>query len=174
MFKYDFAYKYLAINNITDDLIIELSIDNMLGKVIYSAKTNYLFQDSNGDWGHACGVGDCESKALTMCFNEINSYISLSNTDTRIVDLPQKITLIYKEKPIILYIANRNTIVTNNGNHMIEPDTDIIAYFSKHYMEYENSGIDKATKSKLLNNNYNFFDNLSKKFMPSNNIQSIK
>ena len=57
MFKYRHDYKYLQLKINMLNIIIELSKDNTFGEMTYSAKTNVMFQDEYGDWGHAVGVG---------------------------------------------------------------------------------------------------------------------
>ncbi|MDD4276148.1 MAG: hypothetical protein PHO33_04130 [Clostridia bacterium] len=171
MFKYSYSYKYFNLKNNVINIVIQLSFDNMLGKGIYAAKTNVLFRDENGDWGHACGVGDTEESALSMCINEIHTYLKSNNKkldNWTEINLPSKITFLNKEQTITLYLLNEDNkqiILTNDVKIFINPGIDVIKYISKNKKSFLNNGIKSVSADFLKKNDIKaIFDNMSIKF----------
>lgn len=164
--KYNYCYKYVKININSIDIIIELSFDNTLGEDMYSAKTNLLFKDENGDYGHACGVGRTEEISLKMCLNEIKQYLNIEDeiNDNIELDIPRKITIIHKNKPIILFVKNENEqqiILTKKGRIYIDSNENILDYITKHIKLFIKNGIDNFSKDFFKENNFEpIFDNL--------------
>jgi len=173
MFKYNFSYKYFKLKYKNLNLIIELSKDNTLGKMIYSAKTNYMFRDKSGDWGHACGVGSNEDEALKMCLGEVREFLEIDN-NSKLADflfntyLPQKVVFLNESNAIVLFAQNVNKnieILTSCGIKEIDLQTDLIDFLTKNIKEYCSIGV-KDTSSKFLTEHHfeNIFDNLTCKY----------
>ena len=123
MFKYRHDYKYIKIDVNNFEIIIELSRDNTLGKMTYSAKTNLMFLDEFDCWGHAVGVGRSEEDALEMCYNEMHNYTNQDfEYQPEIVEIPQKIVYEYKKETIVLNFeecGDKYIILTPNGKKEI-------------------------------------------------------
>ena len=170
MIKYNYCYKYVKININSIDIIIELSFDNTLGEDMYSAKTNLLFKDENGDYGHACGVGRTEEISLKMCLNEIKQYFNLSgdiSEDYTDLDIPKKITIDYNKKPIVLFIKKENNqqiILTNKNKILIDYDENVVEYISKNIKLFVNQSIDNQSGDYFKTMGFeDNFDNMSRK-----------
>jgi hypothetical protein len=169
MLKYCFCYNYIKLN--CNDIVIQLSKDNTCGKLIFSAKTNVLFKDEYGDWGHACGVGNSEEKALEMCLNEIANYIKTDVEQPLSIEtliIPKKFTFIYKDKAIILFIQNCNdnqVILTNNSKIYIDNDVNVIEFINKNKRKFLDKGVTDTSNEFFAKNKFGIiFDNMSKKF----------
>lgn len=168
MFKYRYDYKYLNLKNKSLNIVIELARDNTFGNALYSAKTNFMFKDEYGDWGHAVGVGNNEQEALKMCLQEICKYLNCEISPT-IEDLkmPTKIVFECKKKTIVLNIEqydNYFSILTPKGRKNIIT-TDIVEYISNHPKEFIHDSIDNY--SEQFFKMYNFskpFDAMTKKY----------
>lgn len=123
MIEYDYRYKHLQLIAGAHKMIIELSRDNMFNEISYSAKSNLLFLDNDETWGHAVGVGGNEEDAVKMCLAEIRDYLNYEFTPImQELNIPKKITFIYKRRTIILYIEqldNNFSILTKNGRKNI-------------------------------------------------------
>lgn len=168
MFKYRYDYKYLNLKINSINIVIELSKDNTLGNTSYSAKTNLMFKDEYGDWGHAVGVGNNEQDALKMCLLEICEYLNCEMLPT-IEDLkmPTKIVFEWKKKTIVLNIEqydNYFSILTPKGRKNIITD-DIVEYISNHPKEFIKDSVDNY--SEQLFKMFNFskpFEAMTKKY----------
>lgn len=172
--NYSFSYKYLKIKNGKENFIIECSYDTMLGKKVYAAKTNLLFKDEFGDWGHACGVGKSEEEAVNGCCNEINEYINTNFTYEQIKncqddDLLKKIVIEKHNKPIEIFYKQEN----NNVDCFCKDKTDLktVLYACKMV------GIEDNTKTTLTHITEDekkdvIFDTLTRKY--NNDNVSIK
>jgi len=162
MIEFDYEYKYLKLSCNNTEIIIALSLDNSMKEITYAAKSNLLFKDQEGDWGHACGVGSSENEALQMCLNEICNYINCdlnSCQNLQVLNITKKITLISKNKTFEYLIKenNKNTsILTNDEIISINKDIDIVNYFTTNFKFLKDKGINQISKKKLL----------EKKFLP--------
>lgn len=161
--KYDYAYKYLKVNVGTLTIIIELSISNMLGKLIYSASSNVSFFDDD-TWGRACGVGDTEKEALIMCLNELGLYLS---TDSNFLDyeecvtFPYRITFTYNDKNFVLLFkkcGNRIELMLSCGVVHIE-ETDILKYIEENIQILSNQ-CEINLQSRIKNGFYPTFEDV--------------
>lgn len=171
MLKYNYSYKYVNFKNDDVNIIIQLSFDNIIGKGIYAAKTNILFKDEYGDWGHACGIGDTEEEALSMCIGEINSYLTNFNIvsdNLTEIKLPKKFIFLDKKQTIVLYITNKNDnqiILTSKDKVIIDKNINIVLYITKNKKQFLHKSIENL--SLKFFNKYeldNIFDNMSTKF----------
>ncbi len=171
MFEYDHGYRYIKTNVNNKTIIIELSKDNMFGKIGYSAKTNLYFLDTDGTWGAACGIGKDEKSALDMCVNELNQYLGTSgNTSLNLkfeeADLPKRVTFVYKDKTSVIFyknLSNNIMLLTENGQISIQ-NQDIIKYISKNVRNLINQGVNEKCKDFFEKNNfYPKFDDLTKR-----------
>ena len=168
MFKYRYGYKYLNLKINSLNIVIELAKDNTLGNTSYSAKTNLMFQDEYGDWGHAVGVGSNEQDALKMCLSEIRDYLNHEFTPIiEKLDIPTKIVFEYKRQTIVLNVErndNNFRILTLNGIKNIIAD-DIIEYISKNPKEFVDDSVDKYSEQLFKKYNFNKpFDAMTKKY----------
>ena len=169
MLKYDYAYKYLHLPMEKLKIILELSVDTMTGKKNVCAKSNLLFQDEYGDWGHAVGVASEEQEALKMCFGEIKEYTGYDVDVNQIteINLPKKIVIEYKHKPIVLFVEQNGdnySFLTPNGRKDVVTD-DIIRYICGHVKEFKNDDVDYHDEKLFAK--YNFskpFDAMSKNY----------
>ena len=170
MFKYRYDYKYLNLKIKSLNIVIELSKDNTFVNTSYSAKTNLMFQDEYGDWGHAVGVGDNEQNALKMCLAEIKEYLSLNNEFSPVLEelnIPTKIVFEYKKKTIVLNIEqldNSFSILTTNGRKNIITD-NIVEYIANNPKEFINDSVDEYSEHLFKKYNFNKpFDAMTKKY----------
>lgn len=159
--RYNYSYKYYKIN----DMIIQLSVDNTLnGKDIYMANTNTLFQNIEGDWGHACGVGKNEEIALEMCIKEINDYTTSSKSDIankqdlKEIELPYMVTFqVYKDRYATCFFkTNNNTIeiLSDTKKQIIECVESPIDTIKNNIKLFKNSQYENFTKEYLQKNNF--------------------
>lgn len=173
--KYDYRYKYLQLIAGSQKIIIELNEDTTLGGKTFGAKSDFMFQDEYGDWGHAVGVGKNEQAALNMCINEIENYTGY-HIDTSLIteiNLPKKIVFEYKKRIITLNIEqidNNYSILTPKGRKNIVTD-NLVECISKNPKEFIKDNIDGYSEQffKL----YNFdkpFDALTKKYTLNNSL----
>lgn len=168
MFKYRYDYKYLNLKINSLNIVIELSKDNTLGNTSYSAKTNFMFKDEYGDWGHAVGVGSNEQDALNMCLLEIREYLNYEFPPTfEELKMPTKIVFEYKKRTIVLnieYLDNCFSILTPKGRKNIDTD-DIIEYISNNPKEFINDSVDNYSEQLFKMYNFNkTFDAMTKKY----------
>jgi hypothetical protein len=175
MFKYRYDYKYLKIDIGLLYIIIELSKDNSLGKMTYSAKTNLMFQDEYGDWGHAVGVGQNEDESLTMCIREIKEYLKREFTPAlEVINIPQKIVYDYKNNTVVLNIKENNGeyyILTPNGQKSVGIG-DPITIVSKQQKEFLQFSIPEYSKELFDKNDFGKpFDAMTEKYPPEENFQ---
>ena len=158
MFKGNYCYKYLKLNYRSLDIIIELSVDNSFGKSVFSAKTNFMFKDEFGDWGHAVGVGQNENEALAICFEELNGYLhSKVSKELKEVKLPQKIVFDFENKAVVLYLnkcAGGYLILTTNGTEYVKSD-DICETISLNPHKFVNYSILEYNEKLFRNNKFN-------------------
>lgn len=170
MLQFDYGYKHLKLKINSLEIIIEISCDNTLNKMVYAAKTNYLFKDEFGDWGHACGVGNSEDEALTMCIQEIENYLNMKINDkiNKInLNMPKRLTIQLRNDVIILYVIDKDggQVIVSKDNEIKIGNEDVIKFVSKNLKLFKNKGIDKSSVENLkLKENYQFFDNLSYKY----------
>lgn len=170
MFKYRYDYKHLNLKINSLNIVIELSKDNTMGSISYSAKTNLMFQDEYGDWGHAVGVGSDEQKALSMCIKEIHDYTNLNIEANKIyeINLPSRITTVYKNKTVILYVKmvnNEYMLLTNQGVVKLPKNIDIIEYIEENSKKLLQLGVNQNSKEYF--EDYNFeepFENMTEKY----------
>lgn len=167
MFKYRYDYKYLNLKINSLNIIIELSKDNTLGNTSYSAKTNLMFKDKYGDWGHAVGVGSNEQEALEMCLAEIKGYLNYEFSPIfKELNIPTKIVFEYKKKTIVLNIEqldNTFSILTPKGRKNIITD-DIVQYISNNYKEFIHDSVDNYSEKLFKMYNFNkTFDAMTEK-----------
>lgn len=167
MFKYRYDYKYLNLKIKSLDIIVELAKDNTSGNTLYSAKTNIMFKDEYGDWGHAVGVGNNEQEALKMCLAEICEYLNYEMSPTiENLEMPTKIVFEWKKKTIVLHIEeydNYFSVLTPKGRKNIITN-NIVEYISSHPKEFINDSINNY--SEQLFKMFNFskpFDAMTKK-----------
>ena len=167
--KYDYGYKHIQVLVDKFKIIIELSEDTMFNKKTFCAKSDLMFQDEFGDWGHAAGVGRNEQEALKMCIGEIENYTN-HNVDMNLmteIDIPKRFTFIYKKRTGILYIKQKDnnfSILTSKGRVEVITD-DIVEYISKKPKEFVNCSVDNY--SEQLFKTYNFskpFDEMYEKY----------
>lgn len=177
MFKYRHDYKYLQLKINMLNIIIELSKDNTFGEMTYSAKTNVMFQDEYGDWGHAVGVGQTEKDALDMCINEIRDYVKQNfSLQFKNVSIPQKFVYDFKNNIIVLNINENNgeyTILTPNGSKNIGK-VNIVETINKRAKEFSQYNVPEYSKE--LFEQFGFkktFDALTEKYPPDENCQSL-
>lgn len=176
MLKCNYAYKHLKIKIGPLEMVVELSIDNMLGSKIYAAKTNMLFLDENESWGHACGVGDTEKKAVDMCLGEISKYLSNINDDSlniTEINIPKRITFEYKKQPVVLYfneLANKKIILTRFGQYELGQNDEVLDYISKNIKSLSKGDISNMSNDYYVENGFcPIFNNLSSKYISDNN-----
>ncbi len=167
--KYDYGYKHLQIliNNLK--IIVELSEDTMLNRKTYCAKSDLMFKDEYGDWGHAVGVGRNEQDALNMCIDEIDNYTS-RHIDMGLIteiNLPKRIVFEYKKKTIVLYfeqLDNCFSVLTKNGRKNIITD-NIIEYIANNPKEFINDNVDNYSEQLFKMHNFSKpFDAMTKKY----------
>ncbi|MBO5910493.1 MAG: hypothetical protein J6Q15_03180 [Clostridia bacterium] len=170
MIEYDIAYKHLGLDVGDKKIIVELSLDNMMGEKTFSATSNLLFFDSDETWGHACGVGETEHDALNMCINEIENYTN-SNVDTNMVyetDLPKRLTFVYKKETVILYfkkVDNEYILLTSQGIIKIPNELDLIKYIDKNAKKLSKLGIKQYSKEYFQNHKFEeLFENMTEKY----------
>lgn len=166
--KYDYGYRHLQIMIDRLKIIVELSEDTMLNGKTFCAKSDLMFQDEQGDWGHAVGVGSNEQDALDMCLSEIRDYLKHDFTPVmQEIDLPKRFTYIYKKRTIVLQIEqseNNFSILTPYGRKNINTD-NIVEYISKNQKEFKKDSVDDYSEE--LFKKYNFkkpFDTLTQKY----------
>lgn len=166
--KYDYGYKHLQIMINRFKIIIEFSEDTMLNGKTFCAKSDLMFQDEQGDWGHAVGVGNNEQDAFDMCLSEIRDYLKHDFTPVlQEIDLPKRFTYLYKKRTIVLYIEqseNNVSILTPHGRKNIATD-NIVEYISKTPKEFINDSVDDYSEGFFKK--YNFkkpFDALTQKY----------
>ncbi len=165
--KYDLRYKYLEAHIGKEKVVVEFGFDNMLGKDVFSAKSNLLFKDKNGDYGHAVGVGKNEKDALLMCINEIKEYTNCDIVENDFVEIDclKRIVFEYKKKAYSLYFEQSEgayCVFTFAGTKTIVTD-DIVKYVSdniKEVVKYCMGGNSKENSNKQNR----VFDNMTKKF----------
>lgn len=168
MIEYDYRYKHLQLIAGAHKMIIELSRDNMFNEISYSAKSNLLFLDNDETWGHAVGVGGKEEDAVKMCLAEIRDYLNYEFTPImQELNIPKKITFIYKRRTIILYIEqldNNFSILTKNGRKNIITD-DIVEYIANNPKEFINDSVDNYSEQLFKMHNFSKpFDAMTKKY----------
>lgn len=167
MFEYDYAYKHLMLKVKDKDIVIELSVDNMYGDKTYSAKTNLSFLDEDETWGKACGIGKNETAALNMCLAELERYThsNLSANMCAVVDLPKRITFIYKKKTGVVYFKMKDglTLLTSSGKEQLLND-DVLSYVKKNAKRLINeSANDENLEFYIGNDFYPTFEGISKR-----------
>lgn len=168
MFKYRYNYKYLNLKIKSLNIVIELAKDNTLGNTSYSAKTNLMFKDEYGDWGHAVGVGNSEQDALKMCLAEIREYLNQEFSPLlEELNIPTKIIFEYKKKTIVLNIEqldNSFSILTTNGRKNIITD-NIVEYIANNPKEFINDSVDNYCEQLFKMHNFSKpFDAMTKKY----------
>lgn len=168
MIEYDYRYKHLQLIAGAHKMIIELSRDNMFNEISYSAKSNLLFLDNDETWGHAVGVGGNEEDAVKMCLAEIRDYLNYEFTPImKELNIPKKITFIYKRRTIILYIEqldNNFSILTKNGRKNIITD-NIVEYIADNPKEFINDSVDNYSEQLFKMHNFSKpFDAMTKKY----------
>lgn len=168
MFKFRYDYKYLNLKIKSLNIVVELAKDNTFGNTSYSAKTNFMFKDEYGDWGHAVGVGDNEQDALNMCLSELSKYLNCEISPTiEQLNMPTKIVFEWKKKTIVLNIEqfdNYFSILMPKGRKNIITK-DIVEYISNNPKEFINDSVDNY--SEQLFKMFNFgkpFDAMTKKY----------
>lgn len=167
--KYDYGYRHLQILTNKFKIIIELSEDTMLNGKTFCAKSNLMFQDEYGDWGHAAGVGRNEQDALKMCIDEIENYTS-HHIDMNLIteiNLPKKIVFEYKKQTIVLYVEQSKesfSILTSNGRKNIITD-NIVEYIANNPKEFVNDSVDNYSEQLFKMHNFSKpFDAMTKKY----------
>ena len=168
MIEYDYRYKHLQLITGAHKMIIELSRDNMFNEISYSAKSNLLFLDNDETWGHAVGVGRNEEDAVKMCLAEIRDYLNYEFTPImQELNIPKKITFIYKRRTIILYIEqldNNFSILTKNGRKNIVTN-NIVEYIANNPKEFINDSVDNYSEQLFKMHNFSKpFDAMTKKY----------
>lgn len=143
----------------------------MFNEISYSAKSNLLFLDNDETWGHAVGVGGNEEDAVKMCLAEIRDYLNYEFTPImQELNIPKKITFIYKRRTIILYIEqldNNFSILTKNGRKNIVTN-DIVEYIANNPKEFVNDSVDNYSEQLFKMYNFNKpFDAMTKKYNTS-------
>ena len=177
MLRFNYGYKHLKLKIGNLEIIIELSYDNTLKKPIYSAKSNILFKDQYGDWGHAVGVGDNEEQALQMCYKELEDYLNIkfNKVDMANVsdfDLPKRITIQHKEDVVVLYVKayqEQQVILTSFGKIIIDKNTNLLEYLNKNIKQFINRGVNNMPDEFFANNEFApIFNKLSTKYNSNN------
>ena len=167
--KYDLRYKYLEAGICKEKVVVELGFDNMLDKNVFSAKSNLLFKDENGDYGHAVGVGKNEKDALLMCINEIKEYTNCNINENDFVEMSmlQKLVFEYKKKTVILYFEQSGgecRVFTRDGVKTIVTD-DIVEYVHDNIKEVVGYSLDENLDKILKKYGINrVFDMMTEKF----------
>lgn len=167
--KYDYGYKHLQILTNKFKIIIELSEDTMLNGKTFCAKSNLMFQDEYGDWGHAVGVGRNEQDALNMCIDEIENYTG-HHIDMSLIteiNLPKKIVFEYKKRTVVLNIEQVDgnfSILTPNGRKNIIT-YNIVEYIADNPKEFINDSVDNYCEQLFKMHNFSKpFDAMTKKY----------
>ena len=131
----------------------------MTGENIYSAKTNFLYQDEYGDYGHACGLGSNEQQALQMCVGEIQKYEK--STDIDIADLVEinllkEFNFYNKNTLVTLFISNNkdnNVIFWQDYKIELDKKIDVKNYILTNYKLLTNKNIPNFEKSNFVKSN---------------------
>ena len=170
MIEYDMAYKHLGLDVVDKKIVIELTIDNMMGKKTFSATSNFMFFDINETWGHACGVGETEQDALNMCIKEIHDYTNLDIDKNKIyeINLPKRLTYIYKTKTVILYVKvldENYMLLTNKGIIQVPKKENLIKFVNNNAKKFSELSIEKCPKEYFENYKFNeIFANMTDKY----------
>lgn len=171
--RYNFCYKYYKLKVDDIDIILELSYDNTLGAGSYGAHTNTLFKDTEGDLGHAAGVGKTEIDAVNMCLKEvmeasngIDEYnknklkhpLNVTISDLKEINLPYRVsfvlgsnkytTIYFKKEQDVLKVLTDKTVVD------IPISGDVIQTLEKHIKLIKHSEDNNFTKEYLQHNNF--------------------
>jgi len=170
--RFNYCYKYYLLQTNENRLIIELSYDNTLQTPAYSAKTNIVFMDDEGDIGHACGVGRSEKEALEMCIRElteiypnlnkynIEKYKTIGEIDLSKlteISLPVKISIDLKNVITTCYFKkeDKNLLVLTDVDKFYLPiEKDVLYTLEKHINEIGVSELKNFTKEYLINNDF--------------------
>ncbi len=148
-FNYEYAYKFLSINVGNQELFIQLSYSKNTRKLIYTAKSNILFQDEFGDWRHAVGVGVSEQEALAKCYQEIKDYMQCDFDSTpKEVPMTQSVVYALKNQNIVLNLKKFEDgylLLSRNGNLNLNTDDIIktVAVNKKKFVQHSEEEYDK-------------------------------
>ena len=164
--KYYYGYKHFKFKFMDKEYIIEIAIDNTLGKATYSAATNVLFLDTDETFGKAVGVGKNEQVAFEMCKREIEMY--LSSVYSKNVSLED---IEFKE----INIAKRMTVLTHNDDSTtfyIKEFPDYIKILTdKNVFRFQKERtVEKTIEINLKKLNGSSFSNLTKNYLKENDF----